>query len=206
MANRKFLQLLNVRYVLVENELNGEGLKPVYDGEIKIYEDMKAFPRAWIVPEAKILKRKEDIFEEMRNPGFNPGKTVILEEEVRNQSTEHRVQSTESKLRTTYHSPLTRIVEYHPEKVTIEANLSQEGFLVLSDSWYPGWKAFVDGVETEVLKANYIMRAVKLVPGRHQIEFLYDNPPSFKLGIIISLSTLLLIFILIGGALFKHRL
>ena len=201
-ANRKFLQLLNVKYILADREFRGEDLELVYDGEIKICEDLKAYPRAWVVPEAKVLKTKEEIFEELRSPDFDPRKTVILEEGIRNQGSGIRDQQTRTKL-TPDPRPLTpEIIDYQPEKVIIEADLPQAGFLVLSDSYYPGWKVFVDGEGGEVLRANYIMRAVKLSPGHHQVEFIYD-PSSFKLGLAISLATLFLITILMVYALFK---
>jgi uncharacterized membrane protein YfhO len=53
--------------------------------------------------------------------------------------------------------------------------------LVLSDTFYPGWKAFVDGKEEKILRANYNFRAVPLTAGTHRVEFVYD-PLSFKLG------------------------
>ncbi|HAV42603.1 TPA: hypothetical protein DCX15_01100 [bacterium] len=182
-ANRKFLQVLNVKYILAENELEGEDLKPVYDGEIKIYEDLKAFPRAWIVPEGKVLKTKEEIFDELKSLDFDPKKAVILEEEPQGfKGSKAQGEAT--------------IIEYQPEKVIIQAELNQDGFLVLSDSWYPGWKVFVNGKKGKILRANYIMRAVQLSNGRHLVEFIYD-PPSFKVGLFISLTIFILILILL---------
>ena len=100
--------------------------------------------------------------------------------------------------------PHSAFLDYQPEKVVIEADLPQAGFLVLSDSYYPGWKVFVDGEEDRILRANYIMRAVRLSPGHHQVEFIYD-PSSFKLGLAISLATLFLILVLIGYEIIKNR-
>ena len=53
--------------------------------------------------------------------------------------------------------------------------------LVLSDMYYPGWKAFVDGEETKIYRADYTFRAIPLNAGTHQVEFVYD-PISFKVG------------------------
>jgi uncharacterized membrane protein YfhO len=54
--------------------------------------------------------------------------------------------------------------------------------LVLSDTYYPGWKAFVDGKETKIYRADYAFRAIPLNAGTHRVEFTYD-PISFKLGV-----------------------
>ena len=78
-----------------------------------------------------------------------------------------------------------KIVSYENQAVTINASLIDSGILVLADSHYPGWKAYVDGRETQILKANHFFRAVALPDGDHVVEFKYD-PMSFKIGAWIS--------------------
>jgi uncharacterized membrane protein YfhO len=63
---------------------------------------------------------------------------------------------------------------------------------VLADSFYPGWKAYVDGKETAILKANHFFRALSLSQGQHMVEFKYE-PLSFRIGLIVSLLTALCI-------------
>jgi uncharacterized membrane protein YfhO len=63
---------------------------------------------------------------------------------------------------------------------------TENTLLVVSDTFFPGWKVFVDGKKEKVLHANYHFRAVTLPPGSHQVEFVYD-PWSFKLGVLGSL-------------------
>ena len=60
--------------------------------------------------------------------------------------------------------------------------------LFVSDSYYPGWKVYVDGRERPLLRANYMFRAVALAAGEHKVSFIYD-PISFKLGAMVSLLT-----------------
>ena len=60
----------------------------------------------------------------------------------------------------------------------------------MGDSYYPGWKAYVDGEEKEILRANYLFRSVLIEPGEHTLRFEYD-PLSFKLGLTITLLTIL---------------
>jgi uncharacterized membrane protein YfhO len=74
---------------------------------------------------------------------------------------------------------------YQNNKVHIDARLSDPGILVLTDAFYPGWKVFVDGVEQQILRANYFFRGVEVPAGNHRIEFVYD-PRSFKIGLVIS--------------------
>jgi Bacterial membrane protein YfhO len=83
-----------------------------------------------------------------------------------------------------------QIVGYGPNEIDLEVNAQGQSYLVLSEVYYPGWRAVVDGQETEILRADNLFRAVLLPPGAHQIRFIYD-PLSFKLGAAISGVTLL---------------
>jgi len=64
--------------------------------------------------------------------------------------------------------------------------------LVLSDTYYPGWEVYVDEKRDKIYKANYCFRAVALSKGKHKVKFAY-NPLSFRIGLYVSLTTLLLI-------------
>ncbi len=70
-----------------------------------------------------------------------------------------------------------------------EAVRSPAGFWFTSDWFYPGWKAFVDGKETRIYRANYLFRAVAVPRPDSKVTYVYD-PPSFKLGALISLLSL----------------
>ena len=79
-----------------------------------------------------------------------------------------------------------RITGESPGRVIIETQATVSGWLLLSDVWYPGWIATVDGQIAEVLQADYLFRAVSLDAGVHQVVFRY-NPLSFRLGFWVSL-------------------
>jgi len=71
--------------------------------------------------------------------------------------------------------------------LSFESNNSQNGLAVFSDIWYPyGWEAFVDGKPTDIIRANYVLRAIKVPAGKHDIEF-HFRPQSFKTGNTIAL-------------------
>jgi len=81
-----------------------------------------------------------------------------------------------------------RIVSYQPEWIVVEADLAAEGYLVLTDVYYPGWRVWVDGHKEAIQRADYLFRAVYLPQGKHLVEFVYD-PASLKIGAAISLVT-----------------
>src|SRR5258708_39311367 len=71
------------------------------------------------------------------------------------------------------------IVRYDPENVALTVTTNSGGFLVLSDLFYQGWKAFVDDHEVPIYRANYLFRAVPLDPGSWFVRFEY-HPASFR--------------------------
>jgi hypothetical protein len=83
-------------------------------------------------------------------------------------------------------------VEYRPNHVTIKTRQEGNGFLVLNDTYFPGWTVTVDGQPGTILKANHYYRAVKLGPGEHTLEFDYF-PQGFKEGLITSSIFLLIL-------------
>jgi uncharacterized membrane protein YfhO len=81
------------------------------------------------------------------------------------------------------------ISRYSNRAVDIEAHLNGPGILVLADSFYPGWRAYVDGKEERIMRANLFFRAVSLPAGKHRVEFRY-KPMSFTIGLVVSIVTL----------------
>ena len=88
-----------------------------------------------------------------------------------------------------------------PNRVTIHAVLDRPGYLVLADTWYPGWEAAVDGETVPLLRANYAFRAVYLEAGEHTVEMVY-RPLSVRVGGWVSLVALT---VLVGGWLVACR-
>lgn len=81
-------------------------------------------------------------------------------------------------------------------RVAISVSSPGGGWLILADSFYPGWRAFVDGDEVTIYPADGLFRAIKLPPGEHQVEFVY-RPLSFTTGAAISALAWLLLIILV---------
>jgi hypothetical protein len=87
------------------------------------------------------------------------------------------------------------IVRSDSRATVLSASSADGGILVLSDLYYPGWRARVDGVERPLLRANYVMRGVVLPPGRHEVRVAYE-PVSVRIGLAVSL----LAALVAGGA------
>ena len=93
-------------------------------------------------------------------------------------------------------------MKYEPRRIEFESRNAADRFLVLSEVFYPGWKALVDGAEVEIHRTDYALRGVKVPLGAHKIEFLYE-PASFKRGATISGLGVVLLLLIAG---FGHRL
>ncbi|MBI5613843.1 YfhO family protein, partial [Candidatus Gottesmanbacteria bacterium] len=85
--------------------------------------------------------------------------------------------------------PSISLVSYFPNTVSFETSTDEESILFLSDTYAPGWIAYVDGVPTQILRAQYAFRAVVVPKGNHTIVFSYE-PLSFTLGKWISIASL----------------
>ena len=95
-------------------------------------------------------------------------------------------------------------VEYTPTHISLQVDMVDNGLLVLSDVYYPGWLARMDGQRAPIYRANYLLRAVPVEVGQHRVEVYYD-PPLFKVGLAITVLTLLASGALLGGVALSYR-
>jgi len=144
---------------------------------IILYKHRSFLPRAWLVKDFKVLNSKT-ILSMMIQKEFKPRKEVLLEETPPSLTLPHKgggVGGSE--------------VEFISEtnnRLQLHVETKENSLLVLSDTYYPGWKAFVDGIPEKIYQANYAFRAVPLGAGTHKVEFVYD-PMGFKLGAGVTL-------------------
>ena len=89
--------------------------------------------------------------------------------------------------------------EYSPNRLSYDVTAAAKGLAVFSEIYYPaGWKAYIDGEEVPILRADYTLRALLIDEGDHEVEFVYD-PGSFTLGKNISLASSLAIILALAG-------
>lgn len=140
-----------------------------------LWENRDVLPRAFLVHQAEIAD-DQTALKRLRTPGFRPDQVVLLGD-----PTPDLVTSPVS----AQANDMAVVSTYKPESVTVNVKTSAAGYLVLSDSWYPGWFASVDNRPAPVLRADYMFRAVPVMPGQHTVTFEY-RPQSFLWGIVIS--------------------
>lgn len=184
----KILDMLNVKYLISKEDLTNKKFKLILvDGDVKVYENLNVIPRIFLVPKVKVMG-EADILTELQKEDFNPLEYVLLEE-----TPQELKDASVSLLDSSAH-----IIKYSANEVIIETEMHGNGFLVISDTYYPGWKAYVDDAPKRIYRADYLLRSVYLTEGRHNVHFVYD-PISFKLGASISLGTIICASIFLVG-------
>ena len=170
---------LNAKYVVGSKgvTLDWEKFVPVFDGDpqVNIYLNTEAFPRAFLVHQALIAADHEEAFDLIHQPDFDPATTVVLE-------------GAGGEVLPTDEAETVSILSYQPNEILLDVNVAAPGYLVLSEVYYPGWRAYVDGREEVIWRANYTFRAIHLEPGSHRVRFLFA-PLAWKVGLGVSLVT-----------------
>jgi hypothetical protein len=159
----------------------------VHSGDVKIYENLDALPRAFFVPEAILVPGDDAALETMRDPNFDPASTLVLIEAA---ASAHNSQPTPrlAEGNAVEDQASAELVLYEPERIIVNVSAPTQGWLLLSDAWYPGWEATVDGKSAPVQRADVLFRAVAVPEGEHQVQWVF-RPASFRLGVAISLGT-----------------
>lgn len=158
-----------------------EQLKLIYgEDKYEVYENKKALPRAFLFYNYQIIEESQEIINQMLARGLDLKETLILEEEPEIPAKDIKEKGQRK----------AEIIEYFPNQVKLRVETENPGLLFLSDNYYPGWKAFVNGQEKKIYRANYSFRAVVVPQGIHEVEFVY-SPSFFKLGLRLSFLSLL---------------
>ena len=92
-----------------------------------------------------------------------------------------------------------QLTEYGPRQLKYESQSSVNGLAVFSEIYYPGWEATIDGQQKEILRANYILRALEIPAGNHTIEFTFKPRPYIVGNKVTSISSWLVIIVLLGS-------
>lgn len=182
-GDRDLLDLLNVSYVLVDASLPPTradvvaltgGREKVYEDEwVSIWDNRGNLGPAWITYDVQSVAR-DAVTGRLTASGFDPGATAIVEGDA----------------------PVTRappagatgtvqLASFRDERVTYRASSPTDGFLVMSEVYAPGWTAYLDGDEVDILPTDLALRGVALPAGDHTVELRYE-PLSLRLGLVVS--------------------
>lgn len=194
--NREVLNMLNTKYIISPQGVQGQPV-PIPNPE--------ACGNAWFVDniqweataDGEILALKAGNIGEQPDTlqrEFNPKQTVVLRDTYKDDLNNYRLGKDSA--------AYVKLAEYGLNDISYISNNSKDGFAVFSDIYYPhGWKAYIDGEETPIYRANYLLRALKIPAGEHKIEFRF-HPEKFYTGDKIAMVSSLLLLLAAAGSIF----
>lgn len=180
-TEEKRLRLLNILgvkqliYSLEEPDSIYQNKKVIYkDSKRVIVENESVLPHAYLVTKT-VHKPESQILDTLFDPNFDILNSAVTEKniDINNPSTETKSVS---------------IKNYSANNIQLTTATDGNSLLVLSDNYYPGWKAYIDNKEVPIERVNYSFRGVFIPTGIHEVNFLY-NPLSFKIGLMISFTS-----------------
>ena len=184
--NEPVLDMLNTKYFIVPDSAAGQ-LKPVLRSS--------ALGNAWFVKDIKYVEGADEEMSAITS--FQPKDTAIVQ----------------NSFATLIGKPLTNsdstaaieLVKYHPDNLSYKYKTRTDGVAVFAEIWYDkGWNAYLDGMKVPYFRANYILRAMKLPAGEHQLEFKFE-PKSYLIGDKISLLASVILILAAGFAFYRGR-
>jgi hypothetical protein len=212
-----FFDVLNVRYVMTHESaapLDGYDLLGTAEG-VSLYENKNAMPRAFFANQIIEAPSHAEALRILSGSGFDPRTTVVIEGaaarpamqmtssmQVRNVTEPYS--GLMKQMNVLLAPAIATIIEDKRARVAIQTENWTEGLLVLSDNYYPGWRALVDGVPAEVLRANCTMRAVNVPAGRHLVSFVF-MPAAVFVSMYVSLSAAALTLAALILSAYKRR-
>ncbi len=181
---RKLIDLLGTRLVLAPSNdskiMESFNFQKVFGGgTFSVFENQEVMPRVFLASSYEKITGDGQIIKRLLADDFNIRQSLVLERD----------------------SPISpqaglgnvEVLSYKPQEVIVKTKSDASKLLFISDNFYPGWKAKVDGDETAILRADYTFRAVPLTAGEHTVRFYFDSD-SFKLGAVVSAISLGILF------------
>jgi hypothetical protein len=164
--------LAGVEYVISYGRRNLGAGEWIYGSDIRVFRLRDSLPRAYIAAGYRVASSGAERLRLLQS-GAVGRHQVLLEREPpeRYAATELRGSA--------------EITRYSPEEVLVELHDHSGGYLVLSDTYYPGWRAWVDGQQKEILRANHVFRAVSIPAGAREVRFRFESV-SFQRGLWLS--------------------
>jgi hypothetical protein len=178
------LDLLNVRYIIVPAVAQPDqnvvrGLKNAHptvysDDRVEVLENRDALPRAWIVHSARQASQQEAL-EKLGSGAVDPRQTALLEQPIPELASPENVSADRA-----------AVTSYEADRIRLKSTTGAAGLMVLSEVYYPAWKAYVDGRTVPLYAANQLLRAVPVPAGEHTVELRYESW-SLRAGVAVSL-------------------
>ncbi len=193
--------LLNIRYVPTTMPLDElypgfdlSGFRVELDGWMTVYENIDAMPRAWVA-RRWVVQPPDDVLGWMTTNAGSLRDTVVVSEPPAPGAVSP----------TPLDGAEARIEAYANDRVVVRASMPDDGYLVLADTYYPGWRATVDGEDARVQRADHALRAVWVPAGEHEVVFTYRASGRTTGTVLTVVSALGIVAVAAAGPLVRRR-
>lgn len=154
------VNIFNIKYILTLTDIDMQNLEKVFEeNETKVYENKGYIDKAFFVERTIGAENKYDSIEKLYEQKSNLGKVAIIEGEKYNDY--NRIWTVGK----------AKIVSYEANRIVVDLENDGDGFLVLTDSFYPTWRVEVDGIGSEIWRVNYNFRGVAVPAGSKEVIF-----------------------------------
>ncbi len=174
-------RLLGIKYIVVSkgNPPGGEGIWPVFveDETVDIHLNTLALPRVWLVYRTEPVADFEAAFRRVQSADFRPEEIAVVEDGPKLDGEGNgRID----------------VVRYSPNEAILSVHTDTPALLVLSDVYYPGWHARVDGQSVPIFRTDVTFRGVVVPPGEHIVSMRF-LPRTFQVGATLAVLTIALL-------------
>ncbi len=170
----------------------------IHSGDVKIYENLDVLPRAFLVNNWQWHPDAATSVAAMGEEGFDPRATAVLV------GSPSPFVVGDSSPADGDESPTTNITRYAPERIVVETSSQTDSLLLLTEAYYPGWQATVDGEPAAIYQADGYFQGVFVPAGSHEVQFVFA-PESVEYGRVLSLLALAVWVVLILVLLISHK-
>jgi hypothetical protein len=189
--------MTNTRYLLISprsrasgDRLEVAGFNQVYQWQgLQVFENRMANERAYIVHDWIVEPDEVKLQEAVLETLFDVKKRVALPEDPGIERVTDSAMTAKD---------LVMVETYKNDFISLKTVSQADGILVLADNWYPAWKAFIDGIETDVSMVNGAFRGIVLPAGEHTVEYRYISE-THKTGRFLTMAGLLIVAMVVGG-------
>ena len=190
---KRFFDIMGVRYIIANYDIAEKGFKflksvKVDASTVYLHEYETNAGRFMIFNKASYVKDDKAVIEKLLDKQIDLRKELILLEDEKDgnevRDDKNNMPGDYAKRNALVYK--TRLVSYKANKVVLECETNRDAFFYMSDAYYPGWKAYIDGKEVRIYRANLAFRAIKIPKGIHQVLFRYI-PFSFYFGLFLTI-------------------
>jgi len=193
------LKLLDVGYIITHGHLldvTSGNTEPVYrDGDLKVFATPFPHHRAWLVSHYRDYDSEEQVLNALASPLFDPYREAVG---ISDGAVSTIPVSTEMS------HGVVNVTQWSAGRLVLQVTATQPEVLVISELFYPGWEAEIDGIATEVFPVDHALIGISMASGVHTVTLEYKDIWQERQQWILAISTLIAILLAITAAKRKH--